>query len=174
MLKPGPDHPITLEAASHRWRARFNSHVFADTDDAVILHEAHLRPVIYFPRADVATEYMARTDHHTHCPYKGDASYYTLAMDGEILENVAWSYDDPFEAVGEIAGMIAFYADRVDIYEVTDPRIQSRHSHSVVALRERDEIGDAIRHTDAGDGTSQREHWPPNVEVPGPREGGAR
>jgi uncharacterized protein (DUF427 family) len=174
-MNPGPDHPITLEPATRRWRACFRDHVLADTDDAVILHEADLPPVVYFPRADVAMEYMGRTERHTHCPYKGEASYYTLTMDGKVAENVAWSYEHPLDSVSRIEGMIAFYPDRVEVYEVTDPRVQSRHNRSFAAEQlEREEVDDVVQHTDAGDGTSQREHWPPNVDVPGSHEGGLR
>jgi Uncharacterized protein conserved in bacteria len=104
MLTPGPDHPITLEPATSRWRAFFAGHVIADTDDALVLKEADLRPVVYFPRGDVSMDYFTRTDHVTHCPYKGDAAHYSLYMDGELVEKAAWSYEDPFEAVGPIEG----------------------------------------------------------------------
>ncbi len=182
MLNPGPQHPITLESARRRWRAFFAGHVIADTDDALILHEAALAPVVYFPRGDVAMEYMGRTRHQTHCPYKGEASYYTLTMDGEIAENVAWSYEEPFEAVSPIAGRIAFYTDRVEVYAVDDAAVNAhphrRESADVVERPrvdlERRRVDEVIQHTDAGDGTSQREHWPPNVETPGAREGGVR
>jgi uncharacterized protein (DUF427 family) len=177
MLTPGPDHPIELEPAARRCRARFNGHVFADTDDALVLREARLPPVIYFPRRDVAMEYTGRTDRRTQCPYKGEASYYTLTMDGDVCENVAWSYEDPYEAMSAIAGMIAFDG-RVEVYEVTDPRVESRHNHAFVETQaerdEIDEIGEIIRHTDAGDGTSQRAHWPPNVRALGPQLRGLR
>jgi uncharacterized protein (DUF427 family) len=171
MLTPGPDHPIELEPATRKWRAYFNGHVFADTDDALILREANLPPVVYFPRGDVAMEYMGRTDRHTHCPYKGEASYYTLTLDGDVAENVAWSYEQPADAVSRIADYIAFYTDRIDVYEVTDPRVHSRHNPHEM---DREEIDEVVQHTDAGDGTTQRPHWTPNVEVPGSEEGGLR
>jgi uncharacterized protein (DUF427 family) len=170
MPTPRADHPITLEPATRRWRACFNDHVIADTDDALVLREADYPAVIYFPRQDVGMEYMGRTDRHTHCPHKGDASYYTISMDGDVAENVAWSYEAPFEAMGPITGRIAFYTDRVEVYEVTDPRIASRHHGADIA--ERATIDTAIQHTDAGAGASQREHWPPTVELPDVGEGG--
>ncbi len=174
MLTPGPDHPITLQAAKQRWRAYFNHHVIADSDDALILDEANLPPVIYFPRQDVGMEYMGRTEHHTHCPYKGEASYYTLTMGGQIAENVAWSYEDPFEAVNPIADRIAFYTDRVEVYPVDDAVVNPHHQEPAAELMEREEVDDIVLHTDAGDGTSQRDHWRPNVDVPGAGEGGLR
>lgn len=174
MTTPGPAHPITLKAAKQRWRAYFNHHVIADTDDALILDEAALPPVVYFPRADVAMEYMGRTERHTHCPYKGDASYYTLTMGGQIAENVAWSYEDPFEAVAPITSRIAFYTDRVEVYEVDDAVVNPHHRDAARDLMDRGEVDDIVLHTDAGDGASQREHWAPNVETPEVGEGGVR
>lgn len=129
MTTSDPAHTITLEPAKRRWRAQFShSHVIADTDDALILHEARLSPVVYFPREDVAMEYMGRTTHHTHCPFKGDAAYFTLTMDGEILENVAWSYETPLEAVEPIAGRVAFYPRDIQIYEIDDALVNP-HPH---------------------------------------------
>jgi uncharacterized protein (DUF427 family) len=171
MPTSGHDHPIRLEAATRRWRAFFSAHVFADTDDALILREAELPPVVYFPRKDVAMEYMGRTDRVTHCPYKGDASYYTLSLDGDVAENVAWSYEQPMEAVGEIAWRIAFYADRVEVYSVDDAAVNPHHDERAFDRAEVDEI---VQHTYAGDGTPQRERWAQNVEAPGSPEDGVR
>jgi uncharacterized protein (DUF427 family) len=171
MLTPGPDHPIRLEQAARRWRAFFNGHVIADTDDALILHEANLPPVVYFPRRDVAMEYMGRTARETHCPYKGQAAYYTLTMDGSVAENVAWSYEQPFEAMAPIGERIAFYADRVEVYPVDDAAVNPDHDREPARRFDRREVDETVQHTDAGDGTTQRPHWPPNVEGP---EGGLR
>ena len=117
MLTPGPDHPIRIEPATNRWRALFEGHVIADTNDALVLHEANLGPVVYFPRADVAMEYMSRTDKTTHCPYKGDAAYFTVTAGGVTARNAAWTYEAPFAAVAGIAGRIAFYPHKVDAIE---------------------------------------------------------
>ncbi|RAK60036.1 DUF427 domain-containing protein [Phenylobacterium hankyongense] len=170
MLIPGPDHPITLKTAKKRWRAFFNGHVIADTNDALILQEANYPPVVYFPREDVAMEYMARTDRTTHCPYKGDAAYYTLVMDGKIAENAVWTYEEPFESMDPITARLAFYADQVEVYDVDDAAVNPRHDEDLAARAEIDEV---VQHTDAGDGTSQGPHWTPNVEVPA-EEGGLR
>ena len=174
MLKPGPDHPIKLESAKQRWRAYFNHHVIADTDDALILDEASLPPVVYFPRQDVGMEYMGRTEHRSHCPYKGEASYYTLTMGGQIAENVAWSYEDPLEAVTPIRNRIAFYTDRVEVYPVDDAAVNPRHREPARETMGRREVDEIVQHTDAGDGATQGEHWRPNVDVPGAKEGGLR
>ena len=95
MKTPGPDHPITITPAGQRWRVQFQGHVIADSGDALILKEADYPPVVYFPREDVSMEYLTRTKHATHCPYKGEASYYTLMMDGRFVENGVWTYESP-------------------------------------------------------------------------------
>ena len=170
MLTPGPDHPITIRPADNRWRAEFDGHVIADSNDALILQEASYAPVVYFPAEDVALEYAARTHHHTHCPYKGEASYYTFKMHTVIEENVAWSYETPHPAVSQIAGRIAFYPDRVRVYEVDDAAVNPHHHEHHTESSQVDEI---VRHTDSGAGVTQRDHWAPNVETPS-REGGVR
>jgi uncharacterized protein (DUF427 family) len=158
MLKPGPDHPITLEPAKKRWRALFAGHVIADTNDALILKEEGHSPVVYFPRKDVAMEYMSRTTRSTQCPYKGEASYYTIVMDGQFAENAVWSYEEPYAAMEPITGRLAFYPNQVEVYEVDDKAVNKHPRH--------EDIDEIVLHTDAGDGHSQREHWPPNVEPP--------
>ena len=165
MKTPGPDHPITCTPAAKRWRARFAGHVIADSADAIVLKEADYPPVVYFPREHVSMEYMSRTDHHTHCPYKGDASYYSLLMDGHFAVNAIWTYEQPYPAMSLIAGRLAFYPDQVELYEVDDAAVNPHHVEV--------HPDDAVQHTDAGDGHAQREHWPPNVNAPG-TEGGVR
>ena len=171
MKTPGPDHPITLTPATRRWRAFFAGHVSADTNDAIVLKEADYPQVVYFPREDVSMEYMSRTDHRTHCPYKGDAAYYSLLMDGRFAENAVWTYEEPFPAMALIAGRLAFYPNHVEVYAVDDAAVNPHHADEAAA--DRAAIDEAVLHTDAGDGTTQRSHWPPNVRDPG-MEGGVR
>jgi uncharacterized protein (DUF427 family) len=112
---PGPDHPIRLSKEPRRLRARAAGHVIADSSSATVLQEASYPAVAYFPRADVEMSLFSRTARKTVCPYKGDASYFSAFLDGQLLENVAWSYEAPYPAMAPIAGLIAFYADRVEI-----------------------------------------------------------
>jgi uncharacterized protein (DUF427 family) len=114
MKLPGPDHPITIEPNPRRVRVTFNGRVVADTHRALILREAGYRPVQYIPRADIDMALLARTAHATHCPYKGDASYFTLSVDGRVSENAAWSYEAPYPAMAEIKEHLAFYPGRVE------------------------------------------------------------
>jgi uncharacterized protein (DUF427 family) len=112
---PGPEHPITIEANPRRVLAIFGGEVVADTRRALTLREAGYRPVQYIPREDVDMARLTRTDHATYCPFKGDAAYYSLP--GERGANAVWTYEDPFPAVAEIKGRLAFYADRVEVTE---------------------------------------------------------
>ena|SRR5579872_5578456 len=117
MKLPGPDHPITIEPAPKRVRVIFNGEVIAESAHALILREASLRPVAYIPRTDADMRFFTRTAHATHCPYKGDAAYYSLAAGGNVAENAVWTYETPFPAVAAIKEHLAFYPDRVDRIE---------------------------------------------------------
>jgi uncharacterized protein (DUF427 family) len=120
MKTPGPDHPITIEPAARRWRATFAGRVIADSADALILREVGHPPRVYFPRADVAMDDLSRSDAKTHCPYKGDAAYFTVRADGRVAESAVWTYEQPYPAMAEIAGRLAFYPDRIEVFEVAE------------------------------------------------------
>jgi uncharacterized protein (DUF427 family) len=121
MKVPGPDHPISLERARRRWQVRFAGQLIADSGQAIVLNEAHYPPRVYFPRADVAMERLVRTGHASHCPYKGDAAYYSVSVDGQVAENAVWTYEEPYPAMAAIDGMLSFYPDRVEIVEAPEP-----------------------------------------------------
>ena len=122
MKIPGPDHPITLEPCRGRVQAAFAQHVIADTDDALIVREASYPPVYYFPMDDVDMGFLAKTDHHTGCPYKGEASYWSIYMDGQLKENAVWAYEEPYPAMAALRGRVAFYPNIVEVYEVEEER----------------------------------------------------
>jgi len=117
MRSPGADYPITVAPNPNRVRVIFNGRVVADTTRAVTLRESNYRPVQYIPRDDAQMTLFRRTDHVTHCPYKGDASYYSIAVGDRVAKDAVWSYEQPYPAVAEIAGRLAFYPDRVDAIE---------------------------------------------------------
>ena len=165
------DHPITIQPAGQRWRAIYAGHVIADSNDAVILSEASMAPVVYFPRKDVGMEYMSRTERSTHCPFKGDASYYSLLMDGHLAENVVWTYETPKVGMEAITDRLAFYPDKVEVYPVDDAAVNPRH-HEDPVIRAPN-VDAIVQHTDSGSGASQRPHWDANVEEP-PLEDEAR
>ena len=118
MKLPSPDHPITLTPAATRWQATFRGQVIADSTGAILLREASYPPVLYFPKADVAMGHLTATSRSTHCPYKGDASYFSIAVGDETAENAVWGYETPYPAMAEIAGRVAFYPNIVQIAEV--------------------------------------------------------
>lgn len=117
MKEPGPDHPISIERNPNRVRVRFAGQIIADTQRALTLAEAGYRPVFYIPREDVEMTALEASSHRSYCPYKGDASYFTISADGRRAENAVWTYETPFPAVSPIAGYLAFYANRVDAIE---------------------------------------------------------
>ena len=112
---PGPDHPITIGPTGARVMARVGEHVIADTTMALTLREANYPPVQYIPLADVDQTLLAATATATYCPYKGDASYYSITLAEGELTDAVWSYREPYDAVAEIVGHVAFYTDRVDV-----------------------------------------------------------
>lgn len=118
MTPPDIHQRISLKQNPRRVRALYQNHVIADSDEVIVLEEEGLPPVQYFPREDVSMEYMTRTERHSHCPYKGDASYYTILMDGAFAENALWSYEAPLAGMEAIRNRIAFYPDKVEIYEL--------------------------------------------------------
>ena len=117
MKLPGPDHPISVAPNSRRVRVTIAGTTVADSSNTLTLKEASYPPVHYIPRADVDMRALTRTDHRTHCPYKGDASYFTIRVDGRQADNAVWSYEQPFPAVAEIKEYLAFYPNRVDKIE---------------------------------------------------------
>src|SRR5215472_2578040 len=118
MRLPGPDHPITISANPKRVRVTAGDTVIAETTHALTLKEASYPAVQYVPRDDAKMELLKRTERVTHCPYKGDASYFSIAEDGKTIEIAIWTYETPFPAMTEISGHLAFYPDKVKIEEV--------------------------------------------------------
>jgi len=113
-----PEHTISTRPAAVRVQVTFRGEVIADTRDAVELLEAMgtgkstVAPVVYYiPRSDVKMERLVRSAHHTYCPFKGQASYFSL-KDGP--ENAVWSYEQPYDEMAALKDLLAFYPDRVD------------------------------------------------------------
>ncbi len=113
---PGPDHPITLERSASHVMVRSGLVVIAETNRALAMREASYPVVLYIPLDDVDQSHLRRSDHHTWCPYKGEASYYDI-IESETpdLDAAVWYYDDPFATVADIKGHVAFYVDRVTV-----------------------------------------------------------
>jgi uncharacterized protein (DUF427 family) len=114
---PGPDHPITIEKGKARIVVTVAGQIVADSHNTLTLQESTYPAVHYIPRKDVNMSLLERTAHGSHCPYKGDAAYYSIPIGGERSVNAIWSYEDPYEPAASIKGYLAFYPDRVDSIE---------------------------------------------------------
>ncbi|MDB5647649.1 DUF427 domain-containing protein [Methylobacterium sp.] len=117
MKEPGPDHPIHIAPHHGRIRVRLAGTLLAETEAALVLTEAAYLPVLYIPRGDARWEHFAASTRRSHCPYKGDASYFSLTTPDATRPDAVWSYAEPYPAVAAIAGYLAFYPDRVDPIE---------------------------------------------------------
>ena len=111
------DHPIVVTPAPRRVRVMWRGHIIADSSGALSLKEHVYPPVFYIPRDDVAMMFLQRTTSQTTCPYKGQASYYSLAADGAVEEDAVWTYETPKPQVASIKDHLAFYPDKVEIVE---------------------------------------------------------
>lgn len=113
---PDATHPITIRPTGSRVTVRVGGTVVAQTDNALSLAEASYPVVQYIPLSDIDQGLLERTTTQSYCPYKGDASYYTVQTpDGRKEADVIWTYEHPYPSVAEIAGHVAFYPDRADI-----------------------------------------------------------
>jgi uncharacterized protein (DUF427 family) len=123
---PGPDHPISIERNPARVVVSAVGRVVADTRNALTLREADYPPAQYIPREDVDLSLLKRTDYATYCPYKGECSYYSVPAGGKKSVNAVWTYENPYPAVAQIKGHVAFYPDRVD--EIAEQLSTTRES----------------------------------------------
>jgi len=116
VLEPTASHPITVEPTGKRVTVRVNGELVADTDKALTLQEASYPAVQYIPLGDVVAQRLKPSDTETYCPFKGDASYYSVTTSaGETVDDVIWTYEQPYPAVAAIAGHVAFYPNKADI-----------------------------------------------------------
>ena len=122
-FESNPDYKILFEPSPRRVRVAFNGETIADSASAHLLFETRHLPVYYFPRADVRFDRLHPTDHHTFCPYKGTASYWSIATGDRVSENAVWGYPEPFAEVAAIEDYVAFYWDRVDHWYEEDDEI---------------------------------------------------
>ncbi|WP_067500462.1 DUF427 domain-containing protein [Actinoplanes sp. TFC3] len=113
-LEPGPDHPITVTPTNQRVVVTVAGKVVADSTDALTLQESSYPAVQYIPMSDVDTSLLQRSDTESYCPYKGDASYYSITAGADRAVDAIWVYEQPRKAVAAIKDYVAFYPDRVD------------------------------------------------------------
>ena len=109
-----PEHHIVTRSAGRRVQVKLDGELVADTKNAIRMEEGTYPAVYYFPRDDVRMDRLERTSHKTHCPFKGDASYYSFKHGAQ---NAVWSYETPYDEMQAIAGLLAFYPDKVEISE---------------------------------------------------------
>ena len=114
-MKGTPAPHITTQPAAVRVRVTVSGEIIADTRDALALKEGSYPVVYYIPRKDVKMDRLARTSHSTHCPFKGDASYFSLKGGPD---NAVWSYEKPFDEMAAIKDHLAFYPSKVDSIEI--------------------------------------------------------
>ncbi len=110
----GEGYGLSLEPYPRHVRVFFDGIAVADTENAILLHETRHTPVVYFPKADVRMDLLQPTAHRTHCPFKGDASYWSVTVGERTAENAVWAYEEPIEEVESLDGYVAFYRDRMD------------------------------------------------------------
>ncbi len=120
---PDPNHRVDIEPSPRRVRAVFNGETIADSTDMKLVFETRHLPVYYFPRTDVRMDHLTATDHHSHCPYKGDASYWTVTVGDRNAENAVWSYLDPIGGVSGLKDHMAFYWNKMDHWYEEDEEI---------------------------------------------------
>jgi len=110
---------ITIRKADGTWTVRAGGAILAESRNALELTEGEYPAVIYFPREDIAMAFLDESDRTSHCPFKGDARYFSIETKSQTIENAAWSYDDPKPEVAQIAGHIAFYStDKVAVERI--------------------------------------------------------
>jgi uncharacterized protein (DUF427 family) len=122
-FEKNPDYKILFERSSRRLRVQFGDEYIADSTDAHLLFETRHLPVYYFPKKDVRFDLLTGTDHHTYCPYKGEASYWTIRAGGREAENAVWGYLKPYDDVAGIADYVAFYWNKVDHWYEEDDEV---------------------------------------------------
>ncbi|HKH17011.1 MAG TPA: DUF427 domain-containing protein [Solirubrobacteraceae bacterium] len=119
-LSGAPAHRIFFYDYPRRLRALVGDRVVLDTVGAKLLYETGLLPVPYAPLDDFDGELLERTDHTTHCPFKGDASYWTVRAGDAVLENALWAYEDPLPESSWLKGYGALYWKRATVWFVEE------------------------------------------------------
>jgi len=116
-------HTVVVEDSPRRLRVVFNGETIADSIRAKLLHETKHLPIYYVPVDDVRMDLLEKTGHKTHCPFKGDASYWTVKVGDRVAENAVWGYEDPIEGQDDLKGLVAFYSGKMDRWYEEDEEI---------------------------------------------------
>jgi uncharacterized protein (DUF427 family) len=133
----GPAHLLYFQPFERRIRAVLGGETVIDTVDGKLLYESDLPAVLYVPEGDVRQDLIERTDHSTHCPFKGDASYWTVSAGGKVAENALWGYESPIESAAWLKGYVAAYWDEFDAWfeEEEELRLRLRDPYHRVDVR---------------------------------------
>jgi len=123
-----PDYEISAEISDRNVRIEFNGVTIVDSDRAVLYQESRLPAVYYFPRDDVRMDLMQRTRARTHCPFKGNASYWSLAVGDDKVEDAVWSYEKPLPEADAIKGHLAFYLSKLGVSYTEDGQYETLHT----------------------------------------------
>lgn len=113
-----PDHRVEEQRTNERLQVEVNGEVIADSTDVIVVDEDEQPKRYYFPRSDVKMDLLERSDTKSKCPFKGEASYFTLRAGGEQLRDVVWTYEDPYEEHRALANRIAFYEEKLPKFEL--------------------------------------------------------
>jgi len=108
-----PDHQVAVVPVHDRVVLKLGRETVADTKNALTVYESNYPPRYYFPKADIRMNLLEPTEWETHCPFKGDARYWTVNAGGHVIENGAWAYDEPFDETAALTGFISFYAEKM-------------------------------------------------------------
>ncbi len=120
-----PGYEIFLEPVSALLRVEFGGEVVVESDNAQLMYELGHAPVYYFRRDDLRGDLLTPSDQRTHCPYKGDAGYFSVSAGGLTAENAVWYYEDPYEEMAHLAGMFGLYFERFDAWYENGRRIDA-------------------------------------------------
>jgi uncharacterized protein (DUF427 family) len=118
----GPAHTLYFEPYERRIRAELNGETVIDTTAGMLLYESNIGPVLYVPVEDVRQDLISRTDHSTYCPFKGDATYWSVGD----AENVLWGYEQPIDSASWLRGYVAAYWDRFDAWYEEDELLRTK------------------------------------------------
>jgi adenylate cyclase len=133
---PAPAHEgyrLSIEEDPRRIRAVFQGQTVADSSKALVMYETRLAPVFYFPREDVRMDLLAKSDRRTHCPFKGNASYWTIRVGSRSAEDAAWSYEDPYDESSIVKEYVALDWPAIDQWYADDTQIVEQPRDNVIA-----------------------------------------
>ena len=119
---------LSIESEPRRIRAEFQGETLADSASVMVMHETRLAPVFYFPREDVSMDLLVKSESHTHCPFKGNASYWTIRANGKSAKDAAWSYETPYDESSSVKEYIAFDWQAVEKWYADDTQILEQPS----------------------------------------------